>query len=109
MLAPDGKLGVLVLAPELEKTIASSIHRTEHGSVITLEAAEIAKVAEAVQSAVRRVGSLHPNPGVLCSPDVRPHLRRMIERFLPRCPIVSANELVSGVQLESLGTIAVAP
>ncbi len=109
MLAPDGKLGVLVLAPELERTISSSIQRTEHGSVITLEAAEIAKVVEAVQSAVQRVSSLHPNPGVLCSPDVRPHLRRMIERFLPRCPIVTANELASGVQLESLGTIALAP
>ena len=108
MLAPDGKLGVLVLAPELERTIASSIQRTEHGSVITLEAAEIAKVVGAVQSAVQRVSSLHPNPGVLCSPDVRPHLRRMIERFLPRCPIVTANELASGVQLESLGTIALA-
>jgi flagellar biosynthesis protein FlhA len=106
MLAPDGRLGVLVLAPELERTIASSVQRTEHGSVITLGAEEIARVVEGVQAAVKRVGSLHPNPGILCGPEVRPHVRRMIERFLPRCPVVSANELATGLQLESLGTIS---
>jgi flagellar biosynthesis protein FlhA len=104
-LAPDGRLGVLVLAPEVEKTIAQSVQRTEHGSLITLDPATIAKIVAGVQHAVERVSALNPDPTLLCSPEVRPHLRRMLERFLPRCAVVSANELAPDVRVESLGAI----
>jgi flagellar biosynthesis protein FlhA len=108
-LAPDGKLGVLVLSSELEQTLAQSIQRTEHGSVMTLDAGGIAKVVESVQAAVKKVSTLYPDPAILCSPAVRPHLRRIVERFLPRCSVVSANELTADVQVESIGAIAVSP
>ena len=58
---------------------------------------------------VKRVSALYPDPAILCSPAVRPHLRRIVERFLPRCAVVSANELTPEVQVESIGAIAVNP
>jgi flagellar biosynthesis protein FlhA len=103
-LAPQGKLPVLVLAPELEKTIADSIQRTDHGTFLSLDAGSIAKVVGAVRRGVERVAALHPDASLLASPEVRPHLRRMIERVLPRHSVVSANELSPDVQIESLGT-----
>jgi flagellar biosynthesis protein FlhA len=105
-LAPDGKLGVLVLSSELEQTLSQSIQRTDHGSVVTLDASTIAKVVEAIREGVKRVSTLYPDPTILCSPGVRSHLRRMVERFLPRCAVVSANELTPDVEVESIGTIA---
>jgi flagellar biosynthesis protein FlhA len=105
-LAPDGKLGVLVLSSELEQTLAQSIQRTDHGSVVTLDASTIAKVVEAIREGVKRVSTLYPDPTILCSPGVRAHLRRMVERFLPRCAVISANELTPDVEVESIGTIA---
>jgi flagellar biosynthesis protein FlhA len=54
---------------------------------------------------VGKVGVLHPDPTILCSPDVRPHVRKMTERFLPRCAIVSANELAPGIGVESIGSV----
>jgi flagellar biosynthesis protein FlhA len=105
-LAPDGKLGVLVLSSELEQTLTESIQRTDHGSVVTLDASTIAKVVEAIREGVKRVSTLYPDPTILCSPGVRSHLRRMVERFLPRCAVISANELTPDVEVESIGTIA---
>ena len=105
-LAPDGKLGVLVLSSELEQTLTQSIQRTDHGSVVTLDASTIAKVVEAIREGVKRVSTLYPDPTILCSPGVRSHLRRMVERFLPRCAVISANELTPDVEVESIGTIA---
>ncbi len=103
-LAPQGKLPVIVLAPELEKTVADSIQRTDHGTFLSLDASSIARVVGAVRKGVERVAALYPDATLLASPEVRPHLRRMIERVLPRHSVLSANELSPDVQIESLGT-----
>ena len=104
-LAPDGKVSLLVLSPSLEQLISGSIQRTEHGTLVSLDATAIAKIVGAVRDAADKVSVMHPDPPILCAPDVRPQLRRMTERFLPRCAVVSANELASDVQVESIGTI----
>jgi flagellar biosynthesis protein FlhA len=104
-LSRDGKLGVLVLSPDIDRLITGSLQRTEHGSLISLDPSSIAKVVGSVKQAVERVSALHPHAPVLCAPGVRPHLRRMIERVLPRTPVITANELAPDLQVESLGTI----
>jgi flagellar biosynthesis protein FlhA len=104
-VAPAGQLKVLVLAPDVEQMISSSIQRTDHGSLITLDAGSISRIVAKLRELVGKVGILHPDPTILCSPDVRPHLRKMTERFLPRCAIVSANELAPNLQVESIGTV----
>jgi flagellar biosynthesis protein FlhA len=107
-LAPDGRLGVLVLSPDIEQTISTSIQRTEHGTLITLDPSTIAKIVAVVRDVVEGVSVHHPDPAILCSPENRPHLRRMLERFLPRCPVITANELTPEVQVESFGIIGFA-
>lgn len=107
-LAPDGKVGVLVLAPDVEQKISSSLQRTEHGTLLALDPSGIGSLVGALKKAVARVSVLHPDPPILCSPEVRPHLRRITERFLPRCPILSANELSAEIQVESIGTVSFA-
>jgi len=108
-LAPDDKLGVLVLAPEIERTIKESIQRTEQGTLITLDAETISKIVLAVRTKVEQVAVLHPDPPLLCSPDIRAQVRRMTERFLPRSKVISATELAPEVRVESIGTIELAP
>jgi len=105
-LAPDGRLEVLVLGPDIERTIAGSIQRSEHGTLIALDAATIAKVVGAVRKAVEKVSILHPDAPILCTPDVRPHLRRMIERVTPRSAVITANELSPESRVESIGMVS---
>jgi flagellar biosynthesis protein FlhA len=105
-LAPDGKLEVLVLGPDIERTIAGSIQRSEHGTLIALDAPTIAKVVGAVRKAVEKVSILHPDAPILCTPDVRPHLRRMIERVIPRSAVITANELSPEARVESIGVVS---
>ncbi|MCP4006725.1 MAG: flagellar biosynthesis protein FlhA [bacterium] len=104
-LAPDGSMGVLVLSPDIEQMISSSIQRTEHGTLITLDAGSIAKIVGAIRESVSKVSVLNPDPTILCTPDLRPHVRKMVERFLPRCGVISANELAPNLQVESIGTV----
>ncbi|MFQ5698192.1 MAG: flagellar biosynthesis protein FlhA [Myxococcota bacterium] len=108
-LAPDGHLGVLVLSGEVEQLISGSLERTEHGTLVNLDAGGIARITQGVREAVEQVRVLHPDPTILCSPEIRPQLRRMIERVLPRTAVISANELTPEMQVESIGTVMLSP
>jgi flagellar biosynthesis protein FlhA len=107
-LAPDGKLGVLVLAPDIENTIKESIQRTEQGTLITLDAETIARIVGSIRTRLDQVAVLHPEATILCSPEIRAQVRRMTERFLPRSKVISANELAADVQVESIGVVELA-
>ena len=107
-LAPDGKLGVLVLAPDIENTIKESIQRTEQGTLITLDAEMISRIVGSIRTRLDQVAVLHPEATILCSPEIRAQVRRMTERFLPRSKVVSANELAADVQVESIGVVELA-
>ena len=45
-------------------------------------------------------------PLVLCSPPVRPVLRRLLEKALPQLTILSYNELMPRVEVQSVGIVA---
>jgi flagellar biosynthesis protein FlhA len=44
-------------------------------------------------------------PVLLCSPQVRPFLRSIIERFRPQTVVMSQNEIHASVRLRTLGQI----
>ena len=58
------------------------------------------KIETAVQSAVLS------HPVVLCSAMVRPHLRRLTERFLPDLAVIAHGEVAPSIKLISMGTIS---
>jgi len=45
---------------------------------------------------------------LLCSPPLRPHLRRLIERGLSTLPVLSLNEVEGQVRLQSLEIVRIA-
>ena len=44
---------------------------------------------------------------VLCSPQVRAHVRKLIETSLPAVAVLSYNEIVRGMNVESVGIVGV--
>ena len=44
-------------------------------------------------------------PVVLCAPQVRLHVRRMLEAKIPQVVVLSYNEVVKEVPVESHGTV----
>ena len=43
---------------------------------------------------------------LVCSSRVRRHLRRLIEQSLPQLPVVSYNEIVPGIRVETTGVVS---
>jgi flagellar biosynthesis protein FlhA len=97
-----GDLPAISFAPALEAKLASSIVRTEQGSVLAIEPAMAqtlaTRLAEAIANAVAQ-------PVLLCTPMLRPHLSRLLARALPNIGVISHNEVPPQLHVASVAVL----
>lgn len=105
LMAPDGGLAVLTLGPSMEQTLAEAIIQNDQESYLALEPRLAQKVVEAVAKGVEQCLPLLGQPVFLCTAAVRPHLRRLIERYLPQVTVLSYNEIGPRVSVKVLRTV----
>ena len=102
----DNKLYVFTLDPYLENKISESLQQSAHGNFPVLDPSSAQKIIRQLAAQAEKVAQRGIQPLVLCSPNVRLPLRRLVERALPDLTILSINEIVSDVSVESLGTVS---
>lgn len=99
------ELSVLSLDPRVEGQIGDNLRRADGQSAIILDprSAEqlIRKLIPLADAMMQR--SFHPV--LLCSPDVRRHLKTFTRRSVPRLAVLSVNEVPHTVDLKSFGII----
>ncbi len=97
----------VTLDPQLEDTINGYVERNERGSFLTLPPQVARQIAESVAAAVAKLMQTGFHGVVLCSPQVRAHVRKLIEVSLPAVAVLSYNEIVRGMNVESTGIVGV--
>ncbi len=106
ILGPGVKdLYVLTLDPQVEDVITASVQQTEHGTYLSMEPDQVQAILNGLQEQIEKFNQLSQPPVILCSPVVRRHLRRVVERFLPSLVVLSHNELVPELNVHSLGVV----
>jgi flagellar biosynthesis protein FlhA len=105
----DGQniIRVITLDPKLEDLVNSHVERNERGAYLSLPPQVQNKLVNKVRE---RIDQAMPNAAgqivtVLCSPQIRMWIRRMIEPALPHVPVLAFNEIVRGVEVQSLGLV----
>ena len=103
----EGKINCITLDPQLEELINSSLQRSEQGTFQAMPPQLQQRIVEAIRSTVQRVmtDSMGQMSVLLCPPQIRIWLRRMIEPVLPNVAVMSYNEVVRGIELESKGMV----
>jgi len=101
------KLTCVTLDPALEEMINSNIERTERGTTNSL-------APQAAQQIIKRIGEKTGeltqsgrNPVLLCSPQIRAPVRRMIEASLPQVAVLAYNEIAPEVAVEAVGLVGI--
>jgi len=105
-LSTDGQmLEVMTLERGVENRLQEALHTGDQGSYLAVEP----NYAQALITSLRKAAEAFPggNPVLLCTPAIRGHLRRLIERYLPALAIVSHNEIASHLKVRSTGTVTV--
>jgi flagellar biosynthesis protein FlhA len=107
LAAGDGVLKVFTLSPGLEQLLADALVEGDQGRYLALEPRMAQRVIEAI---AKTIGKEPPDgtPVVLCGPVIRPHLRRLTERYLPHLAMLSYNEIGPEVTLKALAMVEAA-
>ncbi len=101
----DGTIPVMTLDQEIENKIAESIQDTGQGSYLGIDPASGEAIITAVERSLDTFSMFNYQPLILCSPIVRPHLKRLTERTISNLVVLSHNEISQDVRIESLGFI----
>ena len=101
----DQKFPVLSLQQALEEKLTRGIQKSEHGSFLSLDPGFLQQFLQATSDEVKRSVSMGYHPVLLCSPAIRRHLKKLLERFLPDVAVISHNELTNSLEIRSVGII----
>ena len=102
----QGVIRALTLDPRLEQKILDSVQRTERGTVLALDPRVGQQLFAALTREMERVLGQGVTPIVLCSAALRPYLRRLLEKALPQLTILSYNELMPRLEVQSAGVVS---
>ncbi len=98
---------VVTLDPKLEDLIGAHIERNDRGSYLSLPPETqnrlVATIRARIEQSTPQAGG-HA-VGVLCSPQVRMWVRRLIEHSMAHVPVLAYNEIVRGIDVQSLGLV----
>jgi flagellar biosynthesis protein FlhA len=100
----NGELAVLTLDPRLETQLAERLGLLQGIASHALEPEFGRQMLEKIETAVR--SAVMSQPVILCSAMVRPHLRKLTERFLPELSVIAHGEVAPHVRLVSMGTVS---
>ncbi|MDH4121605.1 MAG: flagellar biosynthesis protein FlhA [Deltaproteobacteria bacterium] len=102
---PDGLLPLVALTQEMEDQLAEAIHTTPQGSYLGLDPSIAQNIIKSIEGQMDRFTAFNYQPILLCSPVIRPHVKRLTERFIPNLVVLSHNEISADVRIESLGVV----
>ncbi len=101
----EGTLPVMTLEPGLEQILEASVQPTDRGPRLMLRPELVGRLIDGLRPLSESMTASGETPVVVCSPNLRPHLRRLLEGSFPQLAVLSYAEVVPGVSVRSRGTV----
>ncbi|HEX2593160.1 MAG TPA: flagellar biosynthesis protein FlhA [Rhizomicrobium sp.] len=104
-LAPGGYLPLIALSPAWEQAFAESIVGQGEERQLAMAPSQLQQFITTVRDRFDEAGQKGDVPVLLTSPQIRPFVRSIIERFRPQTVVMSQNEIHASVRLRTLGQV----
>ncbi|MFN4213222.1 Flagellar biosynthesis protein flhA [Exiguobacterium aurantiacum] len=102
---PDGPLYVVTLGGQTEQLIQDAVQKTEFGNYLALDPDQAREIIERSGEQLSMFERYGASAVILCSPTIRLFVRQLLERYYPDVPVLAYNELLSSVEVKSIGVI----
>jgi flagellar biosynthesis protein FlhA len=102
----DETITVLTIDPRLEETMIGAVHQSEYGSFLALDPGMGERVLNQLSDQMRNFVRMKRPPVVLCSPRLRPHFKKFTERNHPNLGVLSYNEIIPQIKVQSIGILS---
>lgn len=100
------KIYAITLDPKVEQMIAAAVQKGEYGATMALRPKTSEKIIGEILRLIAKAGGRGVSPIILTGATTRHHLRQLIERQIPELPVLSFNEIVTDIEVRSIGTIS---
>ncbi len=102
----DDTITVFTIDPRLEELMINSVHQSEYGSFLALDPQLGEVVLTQIGEHMSNFRKMDKPPVALCSPRLRVHFKKFTERNYPLLAVLSYNEIVPQVKVQSIGIIS---
>jgi flagellar biosynthesis protein FlhA len=103
--AVDGRLPVLTLEPLAEHAMLDSLRSGDGGTFLALDPAYAERLVVALAGAAHGAEERGLRPVLVCSPQLRPAVRKLVRAAVPRLPVLSYSELGDTLTLDTIGVV----
>src|SRR3569623_3446485 len=104
-LAPGGYLPLIALSPTWEQNFIESIVGQGEDRQLAMAPSQLQQFIQTVRDRFDDANNKGELPVLLTSPQIRPFVRSIIERFRPSTVVMSQNEIHPSVRLRTLGQV----
>ena len=101
----ENEIPLFSLDRSLEELIVQNMVDTDSGQQLSLDPQITQNVLNILNEKIEEATNLGEKMVLLCSPVVRPHFKKLTEKFIPNLVVISHNELGSDSKIKSLGTV----
>ncbi len=101
----QGVLPLLTLSPEWEQAFQESLVGNDDERQLSMAPTKLQDFINEVRQAYERHAMMGEMPVLLTSPQVRPYVRSIVERFRPSTVVMSQNEVHPKAKIKTIGQI----
>ena len=101
----DGALPIVTMSAEWENAFADALVGSGDEKQLAMAPSRLQDFIRAVREAFERAALAGDSPVLLTSPQIRPYVRSIIERFRGQTPVMSQNEVHPRAKLKTVGAI----
>jgi flagellar biosynthesis protein FlhA len=102
---PQGYLPLVPLSPEWEAAFAESLAGPPEDRQLTIDAGRLQAFMQRLRDVLDAQVAQGEAPVLLCSGQLRPHLRAIVERFRPSTMVMAQAEIHPRMRIRSLATV----
>ena len=103
----NGVIYAATLDPRVEQVIAESVQATKSGITAVLPPDVAQKIIAAIEKITKSMAASSHRAIIICSPNVRLPVRRLIEHVLPRVTVISFGEISPDSEVHSIGMVKI--
>ncbi|WP_238016266.1 flagellar biosynthesis protein FlhA [Dactylosporangium sp. AC04546] len=104
--AHDGTLTAITLEPRLEQQLLESLRPTDTGLQVLIDTARAESMLADLTRLTEQGEERGVSPVLVCSPQLRSPLRKLVQMALPRLPVLSYSEIAgSTLRIETIGVV----
>jgi flagellar biosynthesis protein FlhA len=104
-ISPDGEMVVLTLGHSLERYLAEAIQQTDQGDFLAVDPQKAHRIMQRLAEKLEKFASRNLQPMILCSAQIRLHLKKLVDRFIPNIVVLAYDEIETNVKIQSIAVV----